>query len=115
LPAPHQSILILLNYVFNSVQLGSFESLVLLKSRWRQPVFRLASIALDMHVRWLVLVSCIKKETVRANSKHSRHGVPLRSPGFKLRLEKLNRRRQEFFIVWSQLPVLNEPIPHLGF
>src|SRR5437879_2140578 len=74
MPTLHLLFLVVFDDPFDLVQLFPAEACRTLQSRRTQPVLRFVVIALHMHMRGFVTISCVKEKTIRSYTKHSRHG-----------------------------------------
>jgi hypothetical protein len=71
IPTPQQVFLVFLDEPLNPVDLSSAEPTTTLKPGGIDPKFGLVIVALNMDMGWLIAVTCVKEESVRANSQYS--------------------------------------------
>jgi hypothetical protein len=63
------------NQSVNPLNFGPRKTTTTLQSRPVKPELGHIALTLDMHMRWLILVTRVKKEAVRTVAEHRRHAV----------------------------------------
>jgi hypothetical protein len=58
-----------------TVNLSTTKPSIALDTDWIKPKLSFVLIALNMHMRWLITITCVTEETIWANGQQSRHST----------------------------------------
>jgi len=72
---PQKVVLVFFNKLLYSIDLCSAESAAILQPNRVEPEFSLIVLTLNVNVWWLLTISGVKEESVRAVSQYGRHNT----------------------------------------